>query len=623
MAESHIASNRSVQVLRPIYDLFADQPELIEKLQQEFALPSQERIAEETEHMALGQMVSLLKELSDEQGYPDIGLRIGSHLSVGCYGSLSFLMISSATFREMLDSFCHYYPVIAGDVDQPRWSQAGKEFYLELYPSLSAQKIPIVRSDLMLAGTCCLLRNSTQGLFEPTRVAICGDGGGYPERYQEYLKTSRLEFNNATIRVYGSVELLDKPLPSANPLLCKVFRKELDVVLRALNAEQTIIDQIQQILAAAENLGKVSLGSVAETLHLGERTLARQLAEYDISFRDLLANYKSTRSIRLLAEGKSVDEVSYYLGFSERAAFDRAFKKWQGVTASRFQDDYQRSGVKEMDILDNEQLPVLPMAANQILKLINDNNYDMEELGAVVERDPSLTAKLLALANSAMYGVIQIGNLKEAIVRVFGANTLRNLALAMLANECFDTSRCSAFSLKKYWVNALATGQLASELAKASHCADPADAYLLGLLHNIGTLLLVQRRPQDMAEVLQQKDLETASLFEICQAEKEILGVDACSSGAMLSAFWNLPRYLTVSIRVLMDRSYQGEAQELVHLVAAAEFAVRVMSAGGGLESARQQLSEASGLDDDSTLKLLADFRENFEKIETAANGLT
>ncbi len=623
MSSAAIASNRSAQILRPVYELFADQPDLIAQLQEKHHLPPGDRIAEESERLAVGQMVSLLKDLSQERGYADIGLSIGSSLPIGCYGSLSFLMISSATVRDMLDSYCYYYPVISQGFLQPRWSQAGNEFFLELYPPPDSESIPVVRADILLAGSINLIRHSTQGFFEPTRVAVYGDGGTYAERYIDSAHTQNIEFNSKTVRIYGAVELLDRALPGANPSLCKVFRKELDIVLRALNAEQTIIDQIQLILAKSENLGKVGLSSVAETLHLGERTLARQLAEYDISFRDLLANYKSTRAIRLLAEGKTVEEVSYYLGFSERAAFDRAFKKWQGVTAARFQDDYQHSGVREMDIMDNEQLPILPAAANQILKLINENNYEMEELGLVVEKDPALTAKLLALANSAMYGVIQIGTIKEAIVRVFGADTLRNLALAMLANECFDTSRCQPFSLKTYWINALATGQLASELAKASDCADPSDAYLLGLLHNIGTLLLVQRRPQDMAEVLQQPDLEFASLADICAAEKQVMGVDVCSSGAMLAAFWNLPRYLSVSIRVLTENNYKGESKELVHLIAAAEYTVRVLSEGGELlQQAKEKIASATGLDANTIKTVLDSFQDEFEKIEAAAEGL-
>ncbi len=623
MSSADIASNRSAQILRPVYELFADQPDLIQQLQDKYQLPPIERLSEESERLASGQTVPLFKELAQERGYPDIGLSIGANLPVGCFGSLSYLMISSATVRDMLENYCYYYPVISQGYHQPRWSQAGSEFFLELYPPSSNESIPEVRADIVLAGSVSLIHHSTQGLFKPTRVAVFGDGGGYVDRYPASVHTDNIELNSETIRIYGAVELLDKPLPSANPSLCKVFRKELDIILRALNAEQTIIDQIQLILAKSENLGKVSLGSVAETLNLGERTLARQLAEYDISFRDLLANYKSTRAIRLLTEGKTVDEVSYYLGFSERAAFDRAFKKWQGVTASRFQDDYQHSGVTEMDILDNDQLPILPMAANQLLKLINDNNYEMEELGLVVEKDPALTAKLLALANSAMYGVIKITTIKEAIVRVFGADTLRNLALAMLANECFDTSRCQAFSLKKYWINALATGQLASELAKASGCTDPSDAYLLGLLHNIGTLLLVQRRPDGMAEVLQQPDLELASLADICAAEKKVMDVDACSSGAMLAAFWNLPRFLSVSIRVLMDQNYKGESKELVQLIAATEYTIRALAFGGEqLQQACKQLSIVTGLDIEQTNAVLENFQGNIEKIEAAAEGL-
>lgn len=616
-------STRSAQMLRPLYDFFANQPELLSELQSTHGLPPIERIGEECERLATEQVVSLLRDLALSRGYADIGLTLGSSLPVGCFGSLSFLLLSSATFHDMLDNLCHYHGIIAHGDRSPHWTQAGREFYLELFIPQGAEDIQTVRSDFVIASAHGLIQHAAPGLYMPTRVAVGGSGDDYRHRYRECFNTGELEFNSDTLRLYGPVELLDTPLPSANPSLCKVFRKELDVLLRALNADQTIIDQIQQLMAQADNLAKVSLGGIAEALSLGERTLARQLAEYDITFRDLLANYKSTRAIRLLAEGQTVDQVSYYLGFSERAAFDRAFKKWQGVTASRFQDDYRHSGAREVDVLDNEQLPNLPMVANQLLKLLDENSYEMEEVAMVVEQDPALTAKLLALANSAMYGVVQASSIKDAIIRVFGVDTLRNLALAMLANACFDTSRCRPFSLKTYWINALATGQLAAEVAKASGCADPSQSYLLGLLHNIGTLLLVQSRPEDMAQVLGQEGLLCTPLTQICKAEKAVLGIDACAAGSMLAAFWNLPRYLQVAIRVLMDRDYSGEAKELVQLVAASEYVVRQFTEGGDdTFFARQQLAQAAAMDEDSLAELLDEFRSRHELIEAAAAGL-
>jgi HD-like signal output (HDOD) protein len=324
-----------------------------------------------------------------------------------------------------------------------------------------------------------------------------------------------------------------------------------------------------------------------------------------------------------LAEGKTVAQVSNYLGFSERAAFDRAFKKWQGITASRFQEDYLSSGVQVIDLLDGKQLPSLPVVANQLLAMINHNNYQMDELSQLVEQDPALTAKLLALASSAMYGVVKIATIREAVVRVFGVDMLRNLALAMLANDCFDTRHCPEFCLKTYWVNALATGQLASELAKAGANANADDGYLLGLLHNIGTLLLVQLRPQDMAQVLVRDDLAVVELTEKCAAEQAALGTDACIAGAMLAVFWHLPDYLGVAIRELTNPAYRGERHELVQLVAACEHTVRLMSQGSALPAAvEQRLADVSGLSEEVVSALLLEFSGRFEVIETAAAGL-
>ncbi len=394
------------------------------------------------------------------------------------------------------------------------------------------------------------------------------------------------------------------------------------MLLRALSKEQTVVDQIQLILACADNLADISLGGVAKELQLGERTLARQLADYGVSFRELLANYKSTRAIRLLAEGKTVEEVSHYLGFSERAAFDRAFKKWQGITASRFQNDYRYSGVCEIDVFDSAELPGLPVVANELLKMLNEDRYDMDQLAALVERDPPITARLLAIASSAAYGMDNITTIKAAIVRVFGADMLRNLALAMLANDCLDTSRCSEFSLKHYWVKALATGQLAADLAKFVPSVSPSEAYLLGLLHNIGGLLLAQRYPDAMSELLQHEGLKGAGLAEVCALEEDVLGVDACSAGAALAAFWQFPRYLSASLRALVDPAYGGEYSQLVMLVVAAESKVRLLLNGDDPLLAQSSVSGLAGSGEGQLVEVLDAFQFKLENIKTVAEGL-
>ena len=593
---------------------------MVAELQKKYQLPPPERVSEESERIAAGQFMALMEDLL-QRGYADVGLNMGIAMPVGGFGSFSYLMLSAANMKEMLDQYCHYYGIIASGDRMPIWKREEKEFYIEFYLSDGRDIVKVARSDFILACTVHMFQQALPS-FYPTKIYAYGDGYSYKERYKDVLNTKHIEFNAQTLRIYGRLDILEKSFPNANPSLCKVFRKELDMLLRQINSEENIIDQIQQMMAQADNLRDMNLGAIAEQLKIGERTLARQLAEYDISFRDLLANYKSTRAIRLLAQGKTVDQVSYYLGFSERAAFDRAFKKWQGVTASRFQEDYNQSGATEMDILSNDQLPNLPMAAKQILSMINDGNYNMDELAAIVEQDPSLTAKLLALANSAMYGVLQINSIKDAIVKVFGVDTLRNLALGMLAGECFDTSRCASFSIKFYWVHSLATGQLANEIAKESGLADPSDTYLLGLLHNIGTLLLVQTKPIEANKVFANEDLHWLTLKEILDVETKEMGVDTCSAGAMLASFWNLPKYLSVGIRYLADEKYKGEYADMIKIIAACEYYVRLIKQPDKKLDAIEDLEKVSGLDHQRVKDMLSSFESKISELESVAEAM-
>ena len=623
MAENLSQLTRSAQTMRPLYVLFADQSALLQELQQQYQLPSLEQMADETTRLHSSQMVAIYRELAFTRGIADIGLQIGSHLSPGCLGSLSFLLMAAANLRELLGYLCHYYPIIAEGEQQPKWTEQGGQFCLEFFVPQGDDDVRAVRGDCLIAGAHRLLTLAGGNHYRPMQMEVVGDGGDYRTSYGVFLGGASIVFNGKSLKIFADASSLDEALPSANPSLCKVFRKELDVQLKALMSEQTVIDQVQRILVSMENLSQASLGTMAKQLHVSERTLSRQLSEYGVSFRELLANFKSTRAIRLLAGGKPVDQVAYYLGFSERAAFDRAFKKWQGVTASRFQADYQRVGASQVSIVEGEPLPNLPMVASQLLKLLDQPHCEMDELAVLVEQDPILTAKLLALANSAMYGVVEVSCIKEAIVRVFGVDTLRNLALAMLANDCFDARRCPAFTLRDYWLHSLATGQLAAKLAKCSGLdVAVSDVYLLGLLHNIGSLLLVERRAEDMGRFYLEHEVYSLSLSERSDLEMQALGVDACGAGAMLASFWHLPRYLTVSIRGLAVPDYKGEYKELVNLVEAAEALLRALNGFGDREQAEKKLVAIAGIKADKLKSLIDDFSEHYADIEAAANAL-
>jgi len=137
------------------------------------------------------------------------------------------------------------------------------------------------------------------------------------------------------------------------------------------------------------------------------------------------------------------------------------------------------------------ELPVLPEAAARIVALCDDDDTDARTLESVLERDPSLTACVLKVANSSMYASAErIVSLQHAVSRL-GMATLRNLALtASLRVQVFDIPGHSAL-IGNIWEHCAITGVFAREIARKLRRNVEA-AFLCGLVHDVGRPIVLQ-----------------------------------------------------------------------------------------------------------------------------------
>lgn len=217
--------------------------------------------------------------------------------------------------------------------------------------------------------------------------------------------------------------------------------------------------------------------------------------------------------------------------------------------------------------LDIETFPTLPYIAHEILTILNDSASDIDDIAAMICKEPSLTARIVATANSAFYsGQRPIYSIDDAIVRL-GLNRVKVLASSILLADSFDASRCPLFKLGDYWYIAVQVSFCASKIVKILGAPDQADsAYLAGLLHNIGMLLLVHIFPEEMTNVFkaQENDIET----NISEYELSILGCNHHQSGRMLLSEWQLPEESIAVAEYYGDINYSGEYEDLVKLIA-------------------------------------------------------
>ena len=227
-----------------------------------------------------------------------------------------------------------------------------------------------------------------------------------------------------------------------------------------------------------------------------------------------------------------------------------------------------------------EAIPPLPATANALLQLLTDPDVEIDELVAVIERDPPLMARLMGIANSAFYAPRQpVTTLKSAIVTVLGLNMVRNVAFGMALTGGLSVKNCPRFDLTRYWVLALGTADLSAGLARAANLPRvpaPDAIYLSGLLHNIGELLLAYLWPVEVDRALSELALDP--LAELTSVLRKAIGIDHWMAGAFLARHWQLPAFVADDIEGLAR--VNADSTSSVRLLNAARRWVAGVAAG-------------------------------------------
>jgi HD-like signal output (HDOD) protein/AraC-like DNA-binding protein len=593
----------NILVLRPLFELLGNQPEILKELVKSLGLPTEKMLEDENRRITISAIRRALSTLTSRNPDPDLGLKIGTMLRPGNLGSFSFFLMSCSDYQELLRNMANYYEIIiAGVIELRTFTDSHGCSVIEIVPFEANQEMREIRHGLTVAATISLLKHAMPAGFKAFRVNLTWPKPETGMNYNTLLDVQEVLFDQPKLSVSVAPQWLKTSLPNANPALKKIFRYELDRLMGDLRRNVSVSEKIYGFLASLPTLKNITLTTIAETMHVSERTLHRQLTDNQTNFRDLLNTFRATKAIKMLASGKTIEEMVYYLGFSERAAFDKAFKNWLGITAANFQKDYRFISTSDSidDLTCDEAFPALPAVANQLLESIN-GDHSIAGLAAIVERDPALTFKMLGIANSAMFGLSQIATIEQAISKVFGVDSLRNIALAMLANNTFRPIKWGKFAPDYYWHCAFSVAYLCSEFCKRSTRKElsASDSYLLGLMHNIGLLYLANRLPDSQLDILFNTETDiTLTRQQIAEQQNSLLGTNSFSITGMLCQYWQMPRFIGLTIRQAGKGFNKEEFNDYGNLLASCEFAIRQRWQQQPLQLPQQEkLEKLFGLD--------------------------
>lgn len=190
------------------------------------------------------------------------------------------------------------------------------------------------------------------------------------------------------------------------------------------------------------------------------------------------------------------------------------------------------------------ELPTSPAVVSTVMGLTADLNTEVDKLSRVLSGDPALTAKVLRLSNSPFYGRARaVGSLNEAVL-ILGFYTIRSLVVASSTYSLFGRKTKGKLS-SILWDHSLATAMGARIVARRIRHNHVEEAFIIGLLHDIGKLILHQKMTDVYEKIIKEVRSTKRNFVEI---EEQQLGFSHGELGSIILTRWNFPEFFVEAV---------------------------------------------------------------------------
>lgn len=226
-----------------------------------------------------------------------------------------------------------------------------------------------------------------------------------------------------------------------------------------------------------------------------------------------------------------------------------------------------------------DSLPSLPTLYLEIIEALQSPHSTFQKIGAIIARDIGMTAKILQMVNSAYFGLCRSITRAEEAVSYLGMETVKSLVLSAKIFSQFDERSMSFFPMDDLWHHSLQVSLCAKAIGAAeAHPKEQMDgAFMAGILHDLGKLVLAQNLSEQYREVLAASKSDGGSF---CAFEQEIIGTTHAEIAAYLMGLWGMPDAIVEAI-AFHHRPSEGQGKnDILAAVHAANVLAR--HPGGG-----------------------------------------
>lgn len=299
----------------------------------------QAQLADPDARIALEAQQQLWLTVQQQLAHAEPGLAIGLQLAPGPFSVLGYLVQSSQTLGEALESAQRYQRLV-GEGGELQVREDGGQLHLIYRPSHPGHPANRPRILALMASWVQWMRP----LLPDFQLLGAQFAHAQPEQLQTYQDcfACPLQFGASHYALILPAAQRQARLTQANPALQGVLRQHAEALLARLPSA-SLSARVVALLGAQLGHGEPDRTALAGLLHLSERTLQRRLAEEGSSYQQLLTDTRRQLAERHLRDGRlAATDIALLLGYSEPSVFFRAFRQWTGLTPGEYRASLKR-----------------------------------------------------------------------------------------------------------------------------------------------------------------------------------------------------------------------------------------------------------------------------------------
>ena len=271
-------------------------------------------------------------------------------------------------------------------------------------------------------------------------------------------------------------------------------------------------------------------------------------------------------------------------------------------------------------IVDSESLPSLSPIAVQLVELAADDRSSAPDLAAIIEKDPSLTTRLLKLVGSAFYArPKRVSSISQAVV-LLGFKRVRLMALSLSLRDTFPMGEHEGMDYNHFWKTSLYRGLIAQDFARSVQPINnlhPEEAFMAALISEIGILMLYNACPEETKKMFPPG---TLPLEEVLAWEQENLGVNHREVGSIILRRWRFPHHLAECQKHFGPATLEPDKPILCKIVELSRRATEIVfDDTTDLHEVQQQAQTVLQLEPEGINSILS---QAFDKVEDLAEQL-